>query len=99
MGPHYSSHKADGDKLIVYLNNSDGLHYAEGITNAPYAEVAGDDGKWKEARVTIGQDGSLIFSSPDVPSPINARYCYSNWHIGTIYNGADLPLFPFATKR
>ena len=99
MGPHYASHKADGNKLIVTLNNSEGLHYAEGITNAPYAEIAGDDGKWNEAQVEIREDGSLVFSSPEVPSPKNARYCYSNWHKGTIYNGANLPLFPFATKR
>lgn len=99
MGPHYASHKTEGNKLIVYLNKSEGLHYAEGIANAPYAQVAGDDGKWKEARVEIREDGSLAFSSEDLASPKNARYCYSNWHKGTIYNGQNLPLFPFSTKR
>ena len=99
MGPHYASHSTEGNKLIVHLNKAEGLHYADGVLNALNAEVAGDDGKWYEAKAEISGDGKLTFSYPAVAVPKNERYCYSNWHKGTIYNGQNLPLFPFSTKR
>lgn len=99
MGPHYASHTVSSDKLTVYLNNAEGLYFKEGTANPPYAEISGADGVWYEARVELNSDGSLVFSSPSVPSPKNARYCYSNWHVGTIYNSQGLPLFPFATDK
>lgn len=77
-----------------------GIPYAEisgdGKTfNIPYAEISGDGKPFVPATVRILSGGVLEFSSPEVPSPTAARYCFSGWHAGSVFNSAGLPLFPF----
>lgn len=95
MGPVFSSMAAEGGKLVVKLENGEGLHLAEGESSVRYAEIAGADGVFVSADVRIAGDNFLEFSSPKVTSPTQARYCFSGWHEATIFNAAGLPLFPF----
>ena len=106
MGPAFESMKADGDKLLVTLSDASGLHVADGIDNAevsgdgktfniPYAEISGDGKTFVPAKLRILPGGVLEFSSPEVSSPTAARYCFSGWHAGSVFNSAGLPLFPF----
>ena len=109
MGPAFESMKAEGGKLLVSLSNASGLHIADGIGDIPYAEISGDgktfnipyaeisgDGKtFVPATLRILSGGILEFSSPEVSSPTSARYCFSGWHAGSVFNSAGLPLFPF----
>ena len=95
MGPAFSSMKSEKGKLLVSVSDATGLHAAEGVSNIPYAEISSDGKNFVPATLRILSDGVLEFSSPDVASPTAARYCFSGWHVGTIFNAAGLPLFPF----
>lgn len=95
MGPAFSSMKSEKGKLLVSVSDATGLHAAEGVSNIPYAEISSDGKNFVPATLRILSDGVLEFSSPDVASPTAACYCFSGWHVGTIFNAAGLPLFPF----
>ena len=95
MGPAFESMKAEGGKLLVSVSNASGLHIADGIGDIPFAEISGDGKTFVPATVRILSDGVLEFSSPEVSSPTSARYCFSGWHAGSVFNSAGLPLFPF----
>ena len=95
MGPAFSSMKSEGGKLLVSISDASGLHIVDGVDNVPCAEISGDGKNFVPANVRILSGGILEFSSSEVASPTAARYCYSGWHVGTIFNSAGLPLFPF----
>lgn len=95
MGPAFSSMRSEGGKLLVSISDASGLHVVDGVDNVPYAEISGDGKNFVPANVRILSGGILEFSSSEVASPTAARYCYSGWHVGTIFNSAGLPLFPF----
>ena len=95
MGPAFLSMKSEGGKLLVSISDASGLHVVDGVDNVPYAEISGDGKNFVPANVRILSGGILEFSSSEVASPTAARYCYSGWHVGTIFNLAGLPLFPF----
>ncbi len=107
MGPYYMSHTVQGNKVIVTMANADGLRYIDGAEKVLHAEIAPAPVKinnktvydWTEADVEILSDGRLSFSSTTVSSPEHVRYCFSTWHVGTLCNGAGLPLFPFSTEK
>ena len=58
--------------------------------------VAGNDGKWYPATAII--DGkSVLLSSDAVQKPIAARYNWSGYACGNLYNKEGLPAAPFRT--
>ena len=95
MGPAFSSMRSEGGKLLVSISDASGLHVVDGVDSVPCAEISGDGKNFVPANVRILSGGILEFSSSEVASPTAARYCYSGWHVGTIFNSAGLPLFPF----
>jgi len=44
-------------------------------------------------------DEAIILTSPEVKKPVAVRYCFKNFQIGNVKNGAGLPLFPFRTDN
>ena len=44
-------------------------------------------------------DEALIVVSPKVKQPVAVRYCFRNFQLGNVKNGAGLPLFPFRTDN
>ena len=44
-------------------------------------------------------DEALIVVSPEVKQPVAVRYCFRNFQLGNVKNGAGLPLFPFRTDN
>ena len=44
-------------------------------------------------------DEAIKVSSPQVKKPVAVRYCFKNFQIGNVKNGANLPLFPFRTDN
>ena len=37
--------------------------------------------------------------SDEVKQPVAVRYCFRNFQLGNVTNGANLPLFPFRTDN
>ena len=42
-------------------------------------------------------DEAIAITCPEVKQPLAVRYCFKNFQIGNMKNGAGLPLFPFRT--
>ena len=69
-------------------------------------EVAGEDRVFHKAKAShFWQPGggywdeAIIVVSPEVKKPVAVRYCFKNFQIGNLKNGAGLPLFPFRTDN
>jgi sialate O-acetylesterase len=92
------------DAIFIHLD--DNYH-----TDAPFEdiqgfEIAGDDRVFYPATaVHFWQPGggywdeAIKVSSPKVKKPVAVRYCFRNFQIGNVKNGANLPLFPFRTDN
>lgn len=85
------------DKVVVTFENGEGLHSTE--ATIPYVQLEDGAGKLHAAIATIKADGTMEVSSASVSSPKGVRYCYVNFHISTIYNGAGIPLAPFKHSK
>jgi sialate O-acetylesterase len=95
-GPEYRSMVVAGDKIRVSFDHANGGLVAKGGKLTGFA-VAGADGKYVWADAVIDGD-TVVVSSPQVPAPVSVRYAWSNNPVCNLYNQADLPAIPFATK-
>ena len=92
------------DAVYIHLDNN--YH-----TDAPFEdiqgfEVAGEDRVFHPAKAQhFWQPGggywdeAIKITSPEVSKPVAVRYCFKNFQIGNVKNGANLPLFPFRTDN
>lgn len=96
-GPAVERIRYEGNEAIVHFTNAEGLRATQ--SPIPYVQVAGSDGKFYAATATLGSDGTLVASSPEVAVPVAVRYCYSSWHLSTLFNSAGVPLAPFRSDR
>ena len=90
----------------IYIHLQDNYH-----TDAPFEDIRGFEiaGEDRVFRPAVAQhfwqpgggywDEAIKVSSPDVPNPIAVRYCFRNFQLGNMKNGANLPLFPFRTDE
>src|SRR5262249_31649742 len=94
-GPTFKSLQIDGAKAIVSFDHADGLmNKGEKILGF---EIAGEDGKFAPADATI--DGEkVIVTADEVKAPKSVRYGWDDDPRCTLYNGANLPAVPFATR-
>jgi len=58
-------------------------------------EIAGKDGKWHPAEVTIVYGDHLIVSSKAVKQPKHVRFGWDQLATPNLINGAGLPASPF----
>lgn len=96
-GPKVESIRYEGNKAVVALSNAGGLKATE--QPIPYVQVAGSDGVFYTATATIGANGTLMASAPQVSAPKAVRYCFMSWHLSTVFNEAGVPLAPFRSDR
>jgi sialate O-acetylesterase len=93
-----------GDSVFIHLQDEYGaMNRFEGIEGF---ELAGQDRVFHPARAQHywKPDGgywseAILIISPDVPQPVAVRYCFRNFMLGNVKNGAGLPLFPFRTDN
>jgi sialate O-acetylesterase len=107
-GPLYKSYSAEGSKIRISFDHAkDGLMIGKKAGLAPvepnptdklkWIEIAGEDRLFKHAQAVI-EDGELVVSSPEVPSPVAVRYAYKQDPVGAnLYNTGGLPASPFRT--
>ena len=96
--------KIEGETVFIHLDNN--YH-----TDAPFEglegfELAGEDQVFHPAtaqhfwREGGGYwDEAIRITSPEVKKPVAVRYCFKNFQLGNVKNGANLPLFPFRTDN
>ncbi len=86
---------ACGHQLCVELNAPVTLRPGEGPL---LLEVAGEDGEYHEAELTL--DGTrLLLSSTAVERPVFARYAYVGWGRVRLFGENGLPLAPFVMEE
>ena len=93
----------DGDVLIHLQDEYGAMSRFEDIQGF---EVAGDDRVFHPAKArhywqpSGGYwDEGIAVSSSEVEHPVAVRYCFRNFQLGNVANGAGLPLFPFRTDN
>lgn len=86
----------NGSEVCVKLRNTDhGIYPLYGIEGF---EIAGTDGKFHPAAARYDWHDGIILSSPNVHKPVEVRYCFKNFQLGTARNQGGLPLLPFRAK-
>ena len=95
FSPSFKNIRAEGNQLIVSFEHSEGLHIKGGAMEEVY--IAGSDGKFFKGEATIS-NGELIATSPSIAHPKQIRYLFYNTAHAQLYNGNDLPAFPFAVS-
>ena len=100
----YKDMTIKGDTVFIHLQ--DNYH-----ADAPYQmikgfEVAGQDRVFHPARASHFWrpgggywDEAIMVVSDEVKQPVAVRYCFRNFLLGNVTNGANLPLFPFRTDN
>ena len=100
----YKDMMVKGDTVFIHLQ--DNYHADAPFEQIKGFEVAGDDRVFHPARAQhFWQPGggywdeAIIVTSPEVKQPVAVRYCFRNFQLGNVKNGANLPLFPFRTDN
>jgi sialate O-acetylesterase len=94
-GPLPAGHEIRGQEIAVRFTHADGGLVAKNGALTGFM-IAGEDHAWKPAQARI-EGGTVVVSSPDVPSPAAVRYAWENFPTCNLYNGAGLPATPFRT--
>jgi sialate O-acetylesterase len=94
-GPTFVSIVPQIGALKLHFTHTDGGLVVSGDTPGEFS-VAGKDRQWHWATAKIDGD-NVIVSSPDVATPVAARYAWQANPQATLFNGAGLPATPFRT--
>ena len=93
-GPKYKSHQAKGRYLYVDFDSvGSGLDFIGGKNGF---EIAGKDNKFYPATAKIINNRIRLYSK-NVKRPINVRYGWKNWTVGTLFNKEGLPASSFSS--
>ena len=85
------------DSCYVYLKDTyNGIETANSYDGF---EIADADKVYYPAHAQYILNSKFVLTSPNVAHPVNVRYCYRNFQLGTIKNQAGLPLLPFSTNK
>lgn len=95
-GPRLAAvERRPGALVIHFVNTGEGLQVRG---DAPEFAIAGRDGRWHPAEVTVERH-TVILRSSAVPQPVDARYAWQANPRATLYNSAGLPAEPFRTDQ
>jgi len=93
-GPEYRNHKSKGRYLYVDFDSTgSGLDFIGGKNGF---EIAGKDNVFYPATAKIINNKIRLYSK-DVKRPINVRYGWKNWTVGTLFNKEGLPASSFSS--
>ncbi len=95
-GPLYKSMCVEGNSIRVSFDNvGSGLYSPDkGLT---FFEIAGEDGKYHQAIAEIDKN-NIIVHSPEVKSPKNVRFGWTDTAIPNLFNEEGLPAASFCSE-
>ncbi|ANW96224.1 hypothetical protein AXE80_08010 [Wenyingzhuangia fucanilytica] len=97
-GPVYKSKQIKENKIQLSFDYAPG-----GLTSLEKEfsdfEIAGKDGKYVEAKVTLTKKGNIEVWSDEIKHPVNVRYGWKSYIDGSLYNTAGLPASSFTTEE
>lgn len=94
-GPLPAGWQFNGNQVVVSFTHTEGGLMARGGELKGFA-IAGADHHWVYAQARI-QDRQVMVTSPEVQTPVAARYDWATNPNGNLFNGAGLPASPFRT--
>ncbi|TCC98202.1 sialate O-acetylesterase [Pedobacter psychroterrae] len=93
--PAFKYIKARGNRFFIGFDHAKGLHIKDGPMEEVY--IAGADGKFVQAEAKIVKSELEVFH-PSISQPKHVRYLYRNTIQVQLYNGDNLPAFPFSVN-
>jgi len=93
--PTFKYIRAEGNQLFIGFDHAEGLQIKEGPMEEVY--IAGADGKFLRAEAKIVKS-ELQVHHPTISQPKHVRYLYRNTIRVQLYNGNNLPAFPFSVS-
>ena len=95
-GPIYEKYEVDGNQIRIQFSHvGSGLEASDGGPLKGFT-IAGADRKFHRADAHIDGD-TIVVSSPEVASPVSARYAWQDSPDCNFYNKDGLPASPFRT--
>ncbi|MBO7520674.1 MAG: hypothetical protein J6T16_00355 [Opitutales bacterium] len=98
--PRYAGEfKVEGGKLIVKIENAEGLRKMAGKEKLTGFAIRGEnprDWKWADAEI---KGDTIVLSSPEVAEPKAARYAWASWPLVSVESKYGLPLLSFSTDN
>lgn len=96
-GPIAVNAAAVNSDVYITFRHTEGGILADSGTDIKGVKLAGTDGIYKDASVTVAADGkTLIASSTEVPAPVYVSYAYEEYpEYANIINGAGFAASPF----
>lgn len=91
-GPVCTSMKIEDSSAVLSFTHAEGLASKAGALTG--FVIAGEDGRFQEAKATIEGTTVRVWSSA-VTKPVAVRYAWSNNPTCNLVNGAGLPASPF----
>ena len=102
--PSYKDMTVKND--TVYIHLQDNYNCDAPFESMTGFEVAGSDRVFHPAKAGHFWrpgggywDEAIFITCPEVKQPVAVRYCFRNFQLGNVKNGAGLPLFPFRTDN
>lgn len=97
QGPVFERMEVRWDKAVLYFRHAQGLK-AKGERLLGFG-ICGPDRHFLEGVATVVGE-TVEVSHPDVKRPVAITYAFTDMnHCANLFNGADLPAFPFRTDQ
>ena len=97
-GPIFKSLKADGGALRLTFDHAGGGLKANDEKPLTYFEVAGEDGKYREATAKI-EGNEVVVSADGVTKPVSVRFAWHQEAEPNFVNKEGLPASPFRAEK
>lgn len=97
-GPMYDRMRISGNKIILHFKYTGGGLVSHDGKPLNYFQIAGSDGKFIDADAVV-KGRKVIISSPEVTSPVAARFGWNEAAQPNFYNKDGLPAVPFRTDN
>jgi sialate O-acetylesterase len=91
-GPLFRQATREGAALRLWFDHAEGLTAPGGRVKG--FEIAGADREYVAAEARI-EGATVVISSPEVATPVHARYGWTDYPDCNLYNAAGLPASPF----
>lgn len=96
--PVFTFSKVDQDKMLLSFNNVvDG--FMPSVDSIKGFEIAGEDNHYYEAEAKIKNGRQVEVWSKRVQNPVNVRYCFKNYVVGSLKDVYGLPVSSFRTDK
>lgn len=97
FGPIYRDYHIEDDRLVTEFDHAEDGIVFESEDDLGF-ELAGADRHYYQAKAYA--DGyKIVLSAAEVPKPVSARYCWTNYRKVAVFGSNHLPMAPFRTDK